>query len=240
MEKIKNNMSDPVVGHRVGIYDVMYLCEYKHKDGHKMYHIKCSKCGKEFEMKLRDIRRAKTCTHIGSSGKYIRYDTQWKNPRIGSIFKGMRERCYNSNDKFYHRYGGRGIKICDEWLENPMSFEKWSMENGYTDELTIDRINVDGNYCPENCRWVTGIFNAKYKSTTRLINVDGEIHTGSDWARILGLGPSIINKYVRKYGLNSTTEFIRRFKRDNTKTRTTMNQSYYDLYMRNGYYNIYI
>lgn len=227
-----SNKTDPIIGKRIEIYDILYVSDRKANDGHKLYHVKCSKCGRESDMRKADIVRAKHCTHITTSGNYIKFDTRWNNKRIGNIFHGMVQRCYKPIDKNYRRYGGRGIKICDEWLDNPMLFEKWSIENGYTDNLTIDRINVNGNYCPENCRWVTLVFNSKYKSTTRLINVDDEIYTGREWANILGLGPNIINTYVREYGMENTIEFIRRFKVFNKERNN--GQSYYDLYMNDG------
>jgi hypothetical protein len=74
--------------------------------------------------------------------------------RLYNIYKGMKRRCYNKNYEEYHNYGGRGIKICKEWLDNFQNFYRWSIQNGYQDNLTIDRINVDGNYEPKNCRWV--------------------------------------------------------------------------------------
>lgn len=74
--------------------------------------------------------------------------------RLYTIWRGMKIRCFNKNSKDYERYGGRGISICEEWVDDFAAFSKWAIENGYSDDLSIDRIDVDGNYEPRNCRWV--------------------------------------------------------------------------------------
>ena len=89
--------------------------------------------------------------------------------RLYGIYNQMRHRCYRKNDEKYPIYGGMGIKICDQWLESPLAFKEWAINNGYKDDLTIDRIDPLGHYCPENCRWVSNYeqrHNRKENSTT--------------------------------------------------------------------------
>jgi len=109
--------------------------------------------------------------------------------RLHRIWKNMHTRCYNTNSVKYARYGGRGIKICDEWLgyDGFKNFHDWSIENGYRDDLTIDRIDNDRNYCPDNCRWITNKEQATNKTMCRYITVDGITKTISEWIEFLGV-----------------------------------------------------
>lgn len=118
-------------------------------------------------------------------------------------------RCYNTEDKSYRYYGKKGIKIYQDWLDNPLSFETWAYQNGYKDSLTIDRINSGGNYEPLNCRWVSSNRNAKYKSNTNYITVFGITNSGRGWSKMLGLPINRINKIKRKYGLEYTMQYIK-------------------------------
>lgn len=142
----------------------------------------------------------------------------------------MQRRCYDPQNKSYRWYGAKGIKICDEWINNPQTFISWAINTGYKDDLTIDRKNENLDYSPENCRWVTKDNNSRYKSTTSYINVNGVIHSGKEWSQILGLGINTINKYVRKYGLDNTIMFIQKYT-ENPGIELEHGQSYYDLYM---------
>lgn len=91
----------------------------------------------------------------------------------------MKRRCYNNNAKNYSQYGGRGITVCDEWRckDGYVAFREWAIKNGYKDNLTIDRINVNGNYEPSNCRWVTREEQNLNKQSTRYVSYKGEKRT---------------------------------------------------------------
>ena len=106
--------------------------------------------------------------------------------RLYRIYKHMRNRCYNPNDIRYDRYGGRGITLADEW-QNFENFAKWSYDNGYSDDLSIDRIDLDGDYSPDNCRWANKYEQANNKSNNQNHTFNGETHTIAEWARIVDM-----------------------------------------------------
>jgi hypothetical protein len=102
---------------------------------------------------------------------------------LHAIWSGMRSRCNQVNAYNYPRYGGRGITICDEWENDFVAFYEWATHNGYEDGLTIDRIDNDGNYCPENCRWATHAEQNDNRPSNFLITAFGETKRLSDWAK---------------------------------------------------------
>ena len=105
------------------------------------------------------------------------FDTVTKSglERIKNIWFLMKGRCLNLNNPCYDEYGGRGITICEEWVNSFDSFYNWSMSNNYSDTLTIDRINNDGNYEPGNCKWATGIEQANNKRNNTKVEYKGQI-----------------------------------------------------------------
>lgn len=128
-------------------------------------------CGKIFITGLTSIvtNRVKSCGCIGRRKTIERNTTHnLRYHPIYSVWNGIKDRCYNKKSKDYRRYGGRGIAMCDEWINNPKSFIVWAKQNGYKPELTIDRINNDGDYGPNNCRFITRSRNSRFKSTTKL------------------------------------------------------------------------
>lgn len=109
-----------------------------------------------------------------------------ENERLLRIWRAMLHRCYKETDEHYDYYGGRGIKVCDNWRDFE-NFQNWALANGYTDDLTIDRVDGDKDYCPENCSWTTMTVQNNHKSDTKWLTYKGKTQSLSDWCRELGL-----------------------------------------------------
>lgn len=103
------------------------------------------------------------------------------NTKLYQVWSSMKQRCYHGNNKNYKHYGGRGIIMCDEWLNDFMNFYNWSMDNGYDDTLTIDRIDVNGNYEPSNCRWATMKQQNRNQRRTIYFTYNNETHCLKEW-----------------------------------------------------------
>lgn len=119
--------------------------------------------------KIPVVKRTKTNTYVDSEFDYdLRQNYFLKNgvqPRLSNIIRGARQRCNNPNHRNYHAYGGRGIKVCEEWNNHTGAFIEWALSHGYRDDLTLDRIDNDGDYCPDNCQWISAIENSKKRKT---------------------------------------------------------------------------
>lgn len=108
--------------------------------------------------------------------------------RLHKIWRALRQRCSNVNNKKYSSYGGRGIKVSEEWSNNFECFKDWAEANGYDDSLSIDRIDNDGDYCSSNCRWATVKEQARNRRTNAYIEHEGVKKTIAEWAEITGIG----------------------------------------------------
>lgn len=104
-----------------------------------------------------------------------------------SCYRNMLSRCYNPNVDRYSRYGGRGIRVCDAWRSSFEAFAAWADAAGYNPDLSLDRIEVDGSYGPENCRWVDMLTQARNRGSTRRLTWDGETLTVREWAEKLSV-----------------------------------------------------
>lgn len=120
-----------------------------------------------------------------------------RNTKLYNSWVAMKKRCLNKADEHYPNYGGRGITVCPEWMEFD-SFYEWAMSSNYKDGLTIERIDVNGNYEPSNCKWATAKEQADNRRTTVHITVDGVTKNATDWAKTLGVGRSTIGRHITK------------------------------------------
>lgn len=127
----------------------------------------------------KDMRVAGNVTHGGARGK--------RKERLYRLWKGMRQRCSNKKLAFAHRYVLRGIKVCDEWQNDYAAFREWALANGYRDDLSLDRIDPDGNYTPENCRWADWITQQNNRANNTRITVNGEHLTLAQAKRKYGI-----------------------------------------------------
>lgn len=163
-------------------------------------------CGEETEVSRGHLKsgKVKSCgcsKRMRSRGRKNRHvltieDADLK--RIRGIRRKMIERCYNSNNKSFPIYGGRGIEVCKEWLESPLAFCIWAKDHGYKSNLTIDRIDVNGNYEPDNCRWITIFDQQSNRRDNVFIECMGEKHTIAQWSRITGLSEDTIRMRNKK------------------------------------------
>lgn len=142
---------------------------HRQPNGRSTRYILCvCDCGNKTEIRLdqilsKDLRRYSIscgCYHKKILPQIAIKHNLYKT-RIYRTWRGMKGRCLNPNNKKYHIYGGRGIKVCEEWLSDFMNFYDWAMLNGYVEDLTIDRINSNGNYEANNCQWITSSENSR-------------------------------------------------------------------------------
>lgn len=168
-----------LTGLRFGRLVVIARCR-SNRQGNSMWKCLCD-CGNEIVANSQNLKsgHTKSCGCHKSKVAAMRNaeNTIGEKPRrenrLYRIYYGMLSRCYNQKDYHYPDWGGRGIKVCAQWKNSFQSFENWAISNGYADNLSIDRINNDGDYCPENCRWATAKVQANNRRSTQKTDLGG-------------------------------------------------------------------
>ena len=120
-------------------------------------------------------------------------------PKTYSHWYNMKTRCFNKNNAKYKNYGGRGITVCDEWISF-VNFHNWAINNGFEEGLTLERIDVNGNYCPENCTWIPMSQQAKNRRVNRMITYNGITDTIRGWTIRLGFKKETLRNRLNYYG----------------------------------------
>lgn len=187
--------SENIVGKKYGRLTVV---RYMGSWGEKRHYLCKCDCGEEVIVTAGSLKSGNT----SSCGCYKRdvgkaKSQGFKGTRLYNIWVAMRQRCYNKNTKEYHNYGGRGITVCDEWRENPSSFFSWALKNGYSDDLSIDRIDTNGNYTPTNCRWATRKEQANNKRNTHYLFYKGEKLSMKQMAEKYGINYHMLRARVK-------------------------------------------
>lgn len=186
----------------------------KIKNGVTYWLCKCD-CGKIRSVSRSHLKSGHTkscgCKRDCKSIRNPAYKHGKRKTRLYQIWSNMKTRCYNSNNKRYKNYGARGIIICDEWLDKEngfMNFYNWAIKNGYQENLTIDRIDVNGNYKPNNCRWVNMKKQQNNRTNNMLIKYKNEIHTLQEWSEKL---PNNISSSLLRYRILNGWDLDRAF-----------------------------
>lgn len=204
------NIKD-ITGERFGRLTVIELTSKRHNRC-AIWLCRCD-CGNFTEVQGSYLRNGETrscgCLHdelAAERGKTANLTHGGYYDRLHRVWSGMLTRCRNSNHPEFHRYGGRGITVCAEWEKSYQAFKEWAYSHGYEDkapymECTIDRIDFDGNYCPENCRFISSKEQNRNLSTNRNITVGGQTKCIAGWAEILCISPGAIYGAERFRGI---------------------------------------
>ena len=161
-------------------------------------------CGKQVEVIQKNLCNGNTrsCGCLSAETNPKRTHGLSKT-RLYTMYSGVKARCYNPNNVSYQYYGAKGISMCEEWKNDFLTFKSWSDENGYDESLprgmqTLDRISPSGNYCPENCRWITIGEQQRNKDCLTKYEYNGEEHLVCEWAEILGIDEKFLRSRVNR------------------------------------------
>ena len=164
-------------------WTILYVDEHGSRKHPKQCICRCD-CGRlykrdYFKLKYGLVAQCREC--------YLRTRHHLNHTRIHKCWVAMKQRCYNPTEKAHKWYGLRGIKVCNQWKNDFLAFYNWAMAHGYNDTLTIDRIDVNGDYCPENCRWVNQETQSNNRRSNISVTINGRTQNLTQWCKELGL-----------------------------------------------------
>ena len=192
---------------KIGKWIILGISDHRSNDGHLLYDAKCKKCGFiRRNTRLADLKQSAcvdNCNHFSRVG--------WTSSRLEHIYHSMIRRCYDKTNKDFRLYGAKGICVCDCWLKDPKAFISWSKDSGYKEDLTIDRIDSNKGYFPENCRWVPQKQNSKIKSTTRLLTINGITDSLSGWSKRFCIPKTNVVRYAKGKTDKEVIDFLKRY-----------------------------
>lgn len=191
--------NNDIVGKKFGRLTV---CSYSHSNGYSKYYLCKCDCGNQKTVFRGNILYGKTlsCGCLQRERAIECNQLPGNRMQLHKILNKMISRCENVNDNRYYRYGLRGISVCDEWKNDKESFCLWALSHGYKPGLSIDRIDNDKNYCPDNCRWVTMHQQSLNTSKNVKITYDGKTQTLKEWANELGIKNTTLHNRIHYYG----------------------------------------
>lgn len=185
-----------MTGKRIGKWTVLSGAGHD-KNRQSLWLCRCE-CGREVAVNGYNLRRGKSEGCKSCARRLAATKHGGKGTRLYRIWRAMRKRCGDENDKNFKNYGGRGIKACKEWDESFVAFRDWALANGYADDLSIDRIDNDSGYGPENCRWVTSKTQSRNRRNNVHVTIDKITRTIAGWAEIAGISHSVLLKRYNK------------------------------------------
>lgn len=191
-----------MTGQRFGLLTVVRLSG-KDKRGEMIWECLCD-CGNTTFTVGNRLRSGKTkscgCLQRKHRKEGFNRKHGMTDSRLYTAWLNMRNRCYSVNNIMYQNYGGRGICVCDEWRNSFENFMSWANGNGYQEGLTLERINVDGNYEPSNCTWITKTEQYLNRTDSHKITAFGKTQTIKEWSSESGLKYDTIERRINQYG----------------------------------------
>ena len=188
-----------IIGKKFGRLTVI---SFSHSNGYRKYYLCKCECGKEKIIYKGNLLAGRTlscgCLQKEQAKKYNTFPDD--RGRLHKILRLMIIRCEDTTSNRYRRYGARGITVCEQWKNDPESFCEWALSHGYSPGLTIDRIDNNKGYSPDNCRWATPYEQSRNTSKNVYITYNGKTQTLKDWSKELGIKNTTLHNRIHYYG----------------------------------------